>query len=134
MDVRLVTLPHPPGVRKVDLADFLKNHPAEDFQRLCDEAPAYLDARLATYPVSGEGYVNCQTARQFATDVLGQCPDAQKALAFLRHRVRAYFHLRVVDIDDILKVSAPLWGQTIPHAPQTTGHTAPLAADPSALA
>ena len=79
IDVRLVTLPRPDGVRKIDLADFLKSHPAEDFQRLCDEAPAYLDARLATYPVRGEGYTNCQTARQFVTEVLCQCPDEQSA-------------------------------------------------------
>jgi len=71
-------------------------------QRLCETAPAYLDARLATYPVSDDGYINCQTARQFVTEVLSQCPDVQKALAFLRHRVKKHFKLTGPDVTALM--------------------------------
>jgi predicted P-loop ATPase len=121
VDVRLVTLPRPAGVSKIDLADFLKSHITEDFQRLCDAAPAYLDARLATYPVSDDGYTNCQTARQFVTEVLGQCPEKQRALAFLRHRVKAYFKLRNSDIDDLISVFQPAH----PHTPSPSRQSPP---------
>jgi DNA primase catalytic core len=103
VDVRLVTLPRPADVSKIDLADFLKHHLTEDFQSLCDQAASYLDAQLATYTASADGYTNCQTAQQFVTEVLRPCPDAQKALAFLRYRVKAYFRLRKPDIDDLVK-------------------------------
>jgi DNA primase catalytic core len=103
VDVRLVTLPRPADVSKIDLADFLKNHSAEDLQALCDQAATYLDARLATYPVSDGGFVNWQTAQQFVTEVLGQCPNTARALAFLRHRVKEHFGLPKPDIDGLVK-------------------------------
>ena len=118
VDVRLVTLPRPAGVSKIDLADFLKYHPAEDLQSLCDQAATYLDARLATYTASADGFANCQTAQQFVTEVLCQCPEEQKALAFLRYRVKAYFRLRNPDIDDLGEgISWP----AAPACPQTRG-------------
>jgi DNA primase catalytic core len=103
IDVRLVTLPRPDGVSKVDLADFLKHHSAKDLQSLCAQAVTYLDARLATYTASADGFANCQTAQQFVTDVLCQCPDKARALAFLRYRVKEYFGLHKPDIDGLVR-------------------------------
>jgi hypothetical protein len=111
MDVRLVSLPRPHGVSKIDLADFFKSHTAEDFQCLRDEALAYLEARLATYPVSTDGFTNCQSALQFVTEVLHHCPNEQKALAFLRHRVKVHFKLRNSDINDLVRAYRDLQGQ-----------------------
>ena len=126
VDVRLVTLPRPAGVSKIDLADFLKYHPAEDLQSLCDQAATYLDARLATYTVSADGFANCQTAQQFVTEVLCQCPEERKALAFLRHRVKAYFRLRNPDIDDLVKA---YHGQQRQHAHRRAAPDVRLADD-----
>src|SRR5262249_54745498 len=78
IDVYLVTLPRPDGVRKIDLADFLKHHSAKDLQSLCAQAATYLDARLRAYPVSKDSVENCQTAQQFITEVLRQCPEKAK--------------------------------------------------------
>ena len=37
---------------------------------------------FSTYPVSNDGYTNCQTARQFVTEVLSQCLDVRRRSRF----------------------------------------------------
>jgi len=52
VDVRLVTLPRPADVSKIDLADFLKSHTAEDFQRKpCHDFLYISGAFRRLYPV-----------------------------------------------------------------------------------
>ncbi len=43
-DVRIARLPRSEGVEKIDVADFLRTHPPEEFARILDEAPPYAPA------------------------------------------------------------------------------------------
>src|SRR5262249_22151295 len=112
VDVRLVTLPRSDGASKIDLAEFLRQHPPDAFQALCRHAPHYFEARLATYAVSTDDFTNCQTARQFVTEVVRPCQDQAKALAFFRYRLQAYLRLRPPDIDNLIGAYHALQGQT----------------------
>jgi hypothetical protein len=106
-----------------------------DFQALCALAPTYLEAQLQTCAISPDAFTNCLTARKFVTDVLSQCSDTQRAMAFLRHRVKAYFKLNANDVKDLEASVArpqnqpPPGGAGVPHA---SSPSAP--APPGALA
>ena len=94
---RLVTLPRPDGVEKIDLAEYLRDHIAEDFKALFDTAVSVWTVKLSRQPISDDAVENVKTTKKFITEELSQMGAAQR-VAFIESDVRAHFGLS----DDVM--------------------------------
>lgn len=103
VNARLVELPRPQGVDKVDLAEYLKDHSPEELRALTKEARTAWEIRLAALPVGKDGYNNFLVVQEFTKSILHSCPDEDRVEAFLEHHVKQKFGLKAQETDALLK-------------------------------
>ena len=76
IDVRIVNLPRPDGVDKIDLADFLRDTTKEDFERLMVDESVYIwDMLLGDVKVPKNTTSKIRTCKAFLEKKLSGMPD-----------------------------------------------------------
>ena len=101
---RLVTLPRPDGVEKIDLAEYLRDHDIDEFKALFDAAASVWSIKLSMQPVSDDTVENVKTARRFVVGGLEQM-DAAERVAFIESDVKAHFGLSDDVISEMVKAT-----------------------------
>ena len=101
---RLVILPRPVGVEKVDLAEYLRAHDVDEFMALFDVAASVWTVKLSMQPVSGDAVESVKTAKRFITEELSQMDAAERA-AFIASDVRVYFGLSDTSVRELVRAA-----------------------------
>jgi DNA primase catalytic core len=65
VDVRIIKLPLPEGLDKIDIAEYFINNPVKDFKTLMDSSIPYYQYIISQLPKSDNQTVNINTANQF---------------------------------------------------------------------
>jgi DNA primase catalytic core len=98
--VRVVELPRPDGVDKIDLAEFLQTHTKEEFQQL--ESNNVWEIKLQSQNVPDGNIEKTRAVKRFILNDLKQMEPSVRDI-FIRNEVREYFDLRKSDMNTILK-------------------------------
>ncbi|WP_319507855.1 phage/plasmid primase, P4 family [uncultured Methanolobus sp.] len=98
--VRVVELPRPDGVDKIDLAEFLQDNSKEDFLQL--ESNNVWEIKLNSQNIPDKAIDRFQAAKRFIQNELKQLDPAMRRI-FIRNDVKEYFNLQNTDISEILK-------------------------------
>jgi phage/plasmid primase, P4 family, C-terminal domain len=98
--VRVVELPRPAGVDKIDLAEFLQTHTKEEFQQL--ESNNVWEIKLQSQNVPDGNIEKTRAVKRFVLNDLKQMEPSARDI-FIRNEVREYFGLRKSDMNTILK-------------------------------
>jgi len=102
--VRVIELPRPEGVDKIDLAEYLQTHTKDDFLKLGGKR--VWDIKLHRQPKPKDYIDRVETATRFIREELGLMPENIRA-AFARTSVKEYFAIKVSEINHILKSLKP---------------------------
>ncbi|NIA11853.1 MAG: hypothetical protein GWP10_19540, partial [Nitrospiraceae bacterium] len=108
---KLIALPRPEGVEKIDLAEYLRDHGVDEFKALFDTAVSVWTVKLSRQPMSSDTVENVKTAKKFITAGLSGMDAAERA-AFIESDVRAHFGLSDDVVKELVKIT--------PTAPKTT--------------
>lgn len=100
---RLIELPRPEGADKIDLADYLADHTAEDLMSLAQNAKNVYRVRLDRAEVPEAEEEHLPGARDFVVDALAGWVDAAAVEGFIRGAVVPRFELRKADAPGLLK-------------------------------
>lgn len=112
---RLVTLPRPEGVEKIDLAEYLRDHTVEEFRALCDTAAPVWNVKLSRQPVSGDAVENIKTAEKFIAEELSGMNAAQR-VAFIESDVGGHFGMSDAAAAKLVMItSIPVGDESIPY-------------------
>ncbi|WMW22763.1 phage/plasmid primase, P4 family [Methanolobus mangrovi] len=98
--VRVVELPKPDGVDKIDLAEFLQDNSKEDFLQL--ESNNVWEIKLRAQNIPDKAIDKFRAAKRFIQNELKQMDPAMRKV-FIRNDVKNYFGLQITDINEILK-------------------------------
>ncbi len=112
-EARLIALPKPEGVDKIDIAEYMKDHRAEDFRILIDESLRLWDYKLQQVTIDKKAPTLAKL-KEFKTfisnDLHHMAPDEWKL--FVKNDVRQKFGFRMSDIRQALtEVYAKIWGK-----------------------
>lgn len=102
INVKIITLPLPTGSDKIDLAEFLRDNPATEFNKLMDAAEPLWKVKLHMLPVSNDPVENAQSAVTYAVNDIKYLPKAA-ALNVLQAEVKKYFNLHHTVVESIQK-------------------------------
>ncbi|MCK5431517.1 MAG: hypothetical protein KAJ03_02170, partial [Gammaproteobacteria bacterium] len=100
INVKIITLPLPNGSDKIDLAEFLRDNPATEFNKLMDAAEPLWKVKLHMLPVSDDPVENAQSAVNYAREDIKYLPKAA-ALNVLHSEIKPYFNLHHTVIESI---------------------------------
>ena len=89
---KLITLPRPDGVDKIDLAEYLRDHSVDEFRALLGTSQAVWDVKLSRQPVSDNAVENVKSAELFIVSELLQMDAAERA-AFTESGIKKHFKL-----------------------------------------
>lgn len=101
---KLINLPKAEGVEKIDLAEYLKNHDADEFKALFDVAASVWTVKLSRQPVGSDAVENVGTAKRFIAGELSQM-DAAARTAFIESDVRAHFGLSDASARELVRAA-----------------------------
>jgi len=100
VQVRVVELPRPDGVDKIDLADYLKVHTKEDFEQL--ESDNVWETKLRAQTVPSKTVEKVRVLIRFISNDLKSMDSILKK-PFIENEVAEYFGLSKPEISSILK-------------------------------
>ena len=109
--VKMVMLPRPEGVDKIDLAEYLRDRSAEELKAIFDAAVPVWSVKLSMQPVSDDPVENVKTARRFVVGGLEQM-DAAERVAFIESDVKAHFGLSDDVVAEMVKATPAPSGDT----------------------
>jgi DNA primase catalytic core len=98
--VKVVELPRPEGVDKIDLAEFLQDNSKEDFLQL--ESNNVWEIKLHAQNIPDKAIDRFRAAKRFILNELKQMDPAMRKI-FIRNDVKEYFELQTADVSEILK-------------------------------
>lgn len=102
IETRLIELPRPESIDKIDLAEYMKDHSPEDFRNLMGEAVGLWDFKLSTQEIPEKTLAKKKAAERFILeDLEGMKFDDLKT--FVMSDVREVFKLKAGDLRPILK-------------------------------
>lgn len=102
IETRLIELPRPEGLDKIDIADYMKDHSPEDFRGLMGEAVGLWDFKLSRQAVPDKTLQRKKAAELFILEELnGMDPDDLKT--FVMEDVRGHFGLKAGDVRQAMK-------------------------------
>ena len=110
---RLVTLPRPDGVKKIDLAEYLRDHGVDEFKALFDTAVSVWNVKLSRQAVGGDAVENVKAVKKFITEELSGMGAAER-VAFIESDVKAHFGLSGDAVKELVKTTPE------PAKPETT--------------
>lgn len=100
LPVRVIELPRPDGVDKIDLAEFLQDNSKEDFLKL--ESNNVWEIKLRSQNIPDKAIDRFRAAKMFIQNELKQMEPVTRKI-FIRNDVRDYFGLQNADIGEIFK-------------------------------
>lgn len=100
--VRVVELPRPNSVEKVDLAEYLSKHSREAFDELKTKARSLWNIKLDMVEQTGDGIEDIRTLQKFVTTELVRA-DEMTARALIKGALREKFNLDKDDVKALLK-------------------------------
>ncbi len=102
--VRLIELPKPEGVGKIDLADYLRTHTKEDFEQL--ESNNVWDIKLHAQNVPSGTLEKSRALSRFIENDLKMMDPVLRHL-FVTNDVAEYFQMKRSEVNKILKSAQP---------------------------
>lgn len=98
--VKLVELPRPDGVEKVDLAEFLQTHTKEDFEKL--DSNNVWEIKLHSQNVPDASVEKTRSVRRFLLNELRLMDPVTREI-FIHNDVREYFKMSKKDMNTLMK-------------------------------
>jgi DNA primase catalytic core len=98
--VRVIELPRPEGVDKIDLAEYLQTHTKDDFLKL--ESNNVWRIKLQAQHVPDGSVEKTRAVKRFIINDLKQMEPSNREI-FIKNEVREYFGLSKQDINTIIK-------------------------------
>lgn len=106
ISVRIVILPRPEGVNKVDIAEYMKTHIADDFKKLQEESLGLWEFKLSLVKVPVKTLDRLKAFQKFIKeDLVGMKPGEWDI--FVTNDVRELFKLKKGDIKEIVSENRP---------------------------
>jgi len=103
INIKLVQLPRPEGVEKVDLADYLKEHTAEDFRELMKQAKTLLELALDKLTYNPED----TETRQEAIGRIARLEDVDRDVYTAKlHQILKRLDVKKVTLEAAIKKAA----------------------------
>jgi DNA primase catalytic core len=106
ISVKIVILPRPEGVKKVDIAEYMKIHTAEDLKRLQEKSLSLWEFKLSLVKVPEKPVDRLRAFDNFISNDLGAMKPFEWDI-FVKNDVRKCFHLNLVDIKEMIKEKRP---------------------------
>jgi len=100
---KIIQIPMPDGMTKIDVADYLKTHTREEFEELKKtSANSIWEMKLQMLNVPENTIDKTRTVMEFINCDLEKMEDSIK-IPFLKNDVRLYFDMGVTEMNDIIK-------------------------------
>lgn len=101
IDVRIIELPRSQGVDKVDLADYLRDHTADEFKDLINESSSLEKMKLGDVPISSDQTENVKKSLSFISNNFnGQSILTKRT--FIEQHMKEHFSFSTKIIDEIV--------------------------------
>jgi putative DNA primase/helicase len=106
ISVRIVILPRPEGVNKVDIAEYMKTHTVDDFKKLQEESLGIWEFKLSLVNVPLKTLDRLKTFQKFIKEDLAGMKPGEWDI-FVTNDVRERFKLKKGDIKEIVIENRP---------------------------
>jgi putative DNA primase/helicase len=106
ISVRIVILPRPEGVNKVDIAEYMKPHNADDFKKLQEESLGLWEFKLSLVKVPVKTLDRLKAFQKFIKEDLAGMKPGEWDI-FVTNDVRELFKLKKGDIKEIIADNRP---------------------------
>ena len=104
IETRLIQLPKPDGINKIDVAEYLKDHTGDDFKTLMTGAAGLWDFKLSRQVLPNKTLQRKKAAERFILDELkGMSPDDLQT--FVMNDVKTHFQLKASDVRKVMKLA-----------------------------
>lgn len=101
INVRIIELPREQGLDKIDLADYLRDHSANEFKDLINESLSLEKVKLGEVPISSDQTENVKTSLSFIVNNFNGQSILTKQ-AFIEQHIKEHFTFSSKIIDGIL--------------------------------
>lgn len=109
VETRLVILPKPEGIDKIDIADYMKEHNQEDFKGLMENAAGLWDFKLSKQVVPSKSLDRLRAFETFiSNDIRTMRPGEWDV--FVMNEVREHFKLKKGEVKGIIAENRPIPG------------------------
>jgi DNA primase catalytic core len=104
IETRIIELPKPEGIDKIDIADYMKEHTSEDFRELIDSSVRLWNYKLnqQVIPKNSSVLDKLSAFRAFLPELDGMA--VHDRVSFLKNDVRKRFELEIGDIKQYLSI------------------------------
>lgn len=106
ISVRIVILPRPEGVNKVDIAEYMKTHTVEDFKKLQEASSGLWEFKLNLVKVPDKTLDRLRAFEAFISNDIHLMKPAEWDI-FVMNDVREHFKLKKGDIKEIVAENRP---------------------------